>query len=150
MCSSDLTGSYRWIAPAVTSDQARVAVVQIHSADASGYVPEAEISESGTFTIAAGTTDVGHGVASFSLGRIAPNPAGGPFDVSFSLSVSAPATLSVYDVSGRRVAERAVGGLGTGVHSVRLGDRERLRPGLYLVRLSQEARSLTTPVLIVP
>jgi hypothetical protein len=141
----DNDGSYRWIVPSVSSNQARVAVVQLRNG---GPEAEAEITESGTFTISS-TTGVGEGSVSFGLGRIAPNPSSSRFDVSFSLPTGAPATLSVYVVSGRRAAERSVGGA-AGFRTVSFGDRESLRPGLYMVRLSQQSRSLTTSVLILP
>ena len=140
------SGSYRWTVPNVSSIQARVAVVQLRNG---GPDAEAEITASGPFTISS-TTGVGEGVASFALGRIAPNPAGNRFDVSFSLPSGAPATLAVFDVSGRRVATQEVGGLGAGIHVVRFGEREVLRAGLYVVRLSQQSRKLTTSVLILP
>jgi hypothetical protein len=144
------SGTYHWIVPNTPSSLVRVAIEQMHSLGGGGSVPETEITESGTFTISGSTTSVGGGMVSFSLGRIAPNPSGSKFDVSFGLPVAAPASLSVYDVSGRRVAERSVGSLGTGFHVVTFGDRETMRPGLYLVRLSQQTKSLSTSVLILP
>jgi hypothetical protein len=140
------SGSYRWTVPNVASGQARVAVVQLHNG---GPEAEAEITESGTFTISS-TTDVGEGTASFVLRRISPNPAGSQFNVSFSLANNAPASLTIYDVSGRRVTDRAVGDLGAGFHVVTIGDRESLRPGLYMVHLRQQSRTLNTSVLILP
>jgi hypothetical protein len=138
-------GHYAWTAPDAFSTQSRVAIVQLRPG---GTEPEAEITESATFTISS-TTGVGDGNASFALSRIAPNPAGSRFDVSFSLVSGAPATLGVFDVSGRRVASREVGGMGAGFHVVTFGDAAQLRPGLYVVRLSQQSKSLTTPVLIL-
>jgi hypothetical protein len=140
------SGSYHWTAPDVSTTQARVAVVQLRNG---GPETEAELTESGTFTISS-TTGVGDGVAMFALGRVAPNPTGSKFDVSFSLPSGAPATLAVFDVSGRRIANRDVGGMGAGIHVVTFGDAARLRPGLYMVRLNQLSKSLTTPVLVLP
>jgi hypothetical protein len=142
------SGTYHWIVPNVSSTQSRIAVEQMISLGAAGTVPEVEIAESGTFTISGSTVGVGDSPVSFSLGRIAPNPSSSRFDVAFSLPLAAPASLSVYDVSGRRVADRSVGGVG--FHTVSIGDREALRPGLYMVRLSQQTKSLTTSVLILP
>jgi len=76
--------------------------------------------------------------------------AGSRFDVSFSLAGGTPATLAVYDVSGRRIESREVGSMGAGLHVVTFGDAAKLRPGLYMVRLSQLSKSLTTTVLVVP
>ncbi|HEY2955358.1 MAG TPA: T9SS type A sorting domain-containing protein [Candidatus Eisenbacteria bacterium] len=144
------SGGYRWTVPSEPTQQARVAVAQIHSNDAGGLVAQVEVTESATFEISSGIVGVGTVTASFALGRVAPNPAGGPFDVSFTLPQASPASLTLFDVSGRRVAQREVGGLGAGLHVVRIGDREALRPGYYRLRLSQGARILTAPVLIVP
>jgi len=65
-----------------------------------------------------------------------PNPTAGNLVVSFTLPSAAAATLSVIDVSGRKVIERDVGTLGVGSHVVDLRGAE-LAPGVYLIRLSQ-------------
>ncbi len=143
-------GGYGWTVPTVAStDQARVAVVQIHSVDETGYVTEAEIGESGRFTIQS-VLGVEDGPASFGLRGITPNPARGAFSVLFSLPGFQPATLAVYDVGGRRVAERSVGTLGAGLHAIVLGERGTLHAGLYIVRLSQAGRVVTGRVAVVP
>lgn len=46
-------------------------------------------------------------------------------------------------MSGRRIAAREVGSLGAGSHAVALRGARALAPGIYLLRLSQGARSLT-------
>ena len=55
--------------------------------------------------------------------------------------------LRVYDVTGRRVGSREVGNGGPGTHAVRLA--EWVPPGVYVVRLSQAGRSLSTRVSVV-
>jgi hypothetical protein len=57
-------------------------------------------------------------------------------EVAFTLPGSAPASLDLIDVSGRRVAARAVGALGPGTHTVTL-EGGSLAPGIYFVRLRQ-------------
>ena len=57
------------------------------------------------------------------------------------------APLSLYAVSGRRLAFREVGSLGAGRHSVMLA--ERVPAGMYMVRLSQGGRSLATSAAVV-
>jgi hypothetical protein len=80
---------------------------------------------------------------------VLPNPSDGPVSVTFSLPGSAPATLELFDVAGRRLAERAVGGLGAGTHQLRLDtDRVRLAAGLYLVRLRQSGRERVARAVI--
>jgi hypothetical protein len=70
--------------------------------------------------------------------------------VFFSLPGSKPATLAVYDVSGRQVAQRSVGALGGGLHTILLGERRNLPAGLYLVKLSQAGRVAMSRVAVVP
>jgi len=85
----------------------------------------------------------------FALAGVLPNPSDGPLSVTFSLPGSAPATLELFDVTGRRIAERAVGGLGAGSHQLRLdSDRVRPAPGLYLVRLRQSGKERFARVVI--
>jgi len=77
------------------------------------------------------------------------NPVKGPLSVSFSLPTRQPATIAMYDVSGRQVASREVGSFGPGQHSVSLGARGALRPGVYMVRLTQGSRSMTTRAVVI-
>lgn len=76
------------------------------------------------------------------LGGFQPNPAVGIPAVAFVLGESAPTTLEVYDVAGRRVANHAVGGLGPGAHTLPLDAGVRLAPGIYALRLVQGDRVL--------
>jgi hypothetical protein len=140
-------GSHTWL---VTENAglARLAIVRIAGHDEFGYVFADEISESENFVIGT-TADVGEGQASFALRGIAPVPARGQFTVSFSLPNSQPATLAIFDLSGRRVATRDIGALGAGRHQLSFGQRETLRPGMYLVRLSQGTRVQTARAIVV-
>jgi hypothetical protein len=72
-----------------------------------------------------------------------PNPASDRLVVSFVLPARAGARLELLDVAGRRVRSREVGSLGPGAHAVDLGS-SGLGPGIYLLRLTQGARSVTT------
>ena len=85
----------------------------------------------------------------FALYGIHPNPAFSGASVSFALPDAQPAMLELFDVAGRRVWSREVGGLGTGDHAVRLRDGAWSPPGLYLVRLKQGEHVATTRVAIV-
>jgi hypothetical protein len=78
-----------------------------------------------------------------------PNPAQGELTVAFSLSDNRTATLELFDLKGRRVASRAVGGLGTGPHRVALSEGQRLPAGVYLVRLTRGADVLQAKAAIV-
>lgn len=65
-----------------------------------------------------------------------PNPvAGGRFSVAFLLPTPERGTLELWDVAGRRVDRREISG--TSRQVVSFGDRGRLAPGLYLLRLKQ-------------
>ncbi len=84
------------------------------------------------------TTSVPVSAVEFALDGVRPNPAvGGRLRVHFSLPSGAPATLELFDLSGRRIAERAVGLMGAGRHAVDLASGGRLRTGIYVVRLTQ-------------
>ena len=74
------------------------------------------------------------------------NPARGQISVRFLLAGSAPATLDVFDVSGRRTMSREVESGSAGWRTARLGDAA---PGLYHIRLSQSGRSLTSRVAVI-
>lgn len=79
-----------------------------------------------------------------------PNPASGSrLNVEFTLRSGQPATLRLFDVSGRQVSSADVSGLGPGRHRVDLAAGARVRPGLYLVRLTQGEDALVARVVVV-
>ena len=84
----------------------------------------------------------------FALHRVGPQPTRGPLRIEFTLPDDAPATLELLDITGRRVATRAVGAGGAGRRSIEL--RDRLPAGVYLVRLSQGGRIGTAKAVILP
>ena len=86
----------------------------------------------------------------FALRGAVPNPAIHGLRVVFSLASAAPARLEVIDIAGRRVVSRELGALGPGTHALSLEEAAGLRPGLYLLRLTQAGQSLTSRALIVP
>jgi hypothetical protein len=83
------------------------------------------------------------------LGPIAPNPATLDATLTFALPGDARAVLEIHDLAGRLVARQQVGARGAGIHTFRLADVARLRPGIYLVRLLQAGvvKSLRLAVL---
>ena len=141
-------GHYRWNVPAIYSTNARVAVVKLGTPDAGGLVTTGEYGESGAFAISS-PTGVGDNDVAFAIRGVQPNPARGPFSVTFSLPNNKPARLAVYDVTGREVASREVGGLGAGRHVMAFGAREKLRAGVYMVKLTQQSQSLKTRVVVI-
>jgi len=82
------------------------------------------------------------GVWSLALAPPAPNPSTDRLAVALTLPDAAPAQLEVVDVAGRVVARREVGPLGPGPHKVTFSEAAGWRPGIYLIRLTQESRSL--------
>jgi len=79
--------------------------------------------------------------ASLRLTGFVPNPARGAAQIAFALPGRGPATLSVFDVAGRRLHSLEVGSLGPGSHTVPVGTA--LASGVYLVRLEQSGKILT-------
>jgi hypothetical protein len=82
------------------------------------------------------------------LSAIAPNPTARDLWVSFVLPTSAPATLRLYDVAGREVRSRDVGGA-AGVRPVNLGEGGLLPMGVYVVRLTQGGKTVSARVSVV-
>ena len=78
-----------------------------------------------------------------------PNPVQAGGVIAFSLTSSAPATLDVLDLNGRRMSSRQVGGLGMGAHQLPVSNGERLRPGIYVVRLTQGGVSRTRRMVVL-
>jgi hypothetical protein len=78
-----------------------------------------------------------------------PQPSAGPLNVRFSLADGAPASLELFDMAGRNIERREVGGLGAGTHTLVLGTRRTLASGIYLVRLSREGQQAQRRVAIV-
>lgn len=72
----------------------------------------------------------------------------GAVRLAIELPSGAPASLALFDVSGRRVWSRAVGTLGAGPHEIAL-EREALSPALYFARLTQGGTARTARVAIV-
>ncbi len=76
-----------------------------------------------------------------------PNPTRGPLRVELSLGSGERASLELVDVTGRRMAVRDVGALGSGRHHVDL--RENLPAGIYLVRLTQGSRTRVMKAVVL-
>jgi hypothetical protein len=82
-----------------------------------------------------------------------PNPAEAELRVSFTLASDSPATLELLDVTGRRVLALDVGERGAGSHVATLGGGAsggaRLAAGVYVLRLTQEGRTVTAKAAVV-
>ena len=137
------TGRYTWTVPRVTTQQALLEVIVVFAKDETGVIPETEVAVSDPFAIAT-ALDAGTAAAVFALH--ASNPLRGECMVSYSLASAAPARLAVYDVTGRQVLAREVDAGGPGRHTVTLGS---LPAGVYVVRLGQAGRALTTRIAVI-
>jgi hypothetical protein len=91
------------------------------------------------------TVDYGDGSGSVPLALA--NPVVGALKVRLELPARSAARLEVLDVGGRRLLLRSVGELGAGAHVLDLGNA--LRPGIYLVRLSQGGERLTSKAVVI-
>ena len=85
----------------------------------------------------------------FALRGVRPNPSSGTFELVFSLPDAEAARIEVFDVRGRRVLARDVGGLGIGPHTVTLNSGHGLAPGVYLVRLERARESRTMRAVVL-
>ena len=141
------TGSYVWNVPSATTAHARVAVVLVESSDESGIEVKGVLGMSDPFVIAS-LLDADGGSVGLALHGAVPNPSRS-LNVSFTLPDASPATLVVYDVSGREVSRREVGGLGVGRHVVRLSTPQTLATGVYLIHLKHGDRRLTVRAAII-
>jgi len=84
------------------------------------------------------------------IDAVQPNPsANGRFAVQLTLPTSAPASLELIDVTGRRVAQQDLGSLGAGAHRVDLASGLRVPAGLYLLRLAQGGAMVTTRAAVI-
>ena len=93
--------------------------------------------------------DVPIGVNRLVLSSARPNPTQTDIIVSFGLPSNAPATLKLYDLTGREVYALEVGSLGPGSLTLNLGSYVRLRSGVYFVRLAQGGQDATSRISVV-
>jgi hypothetical protein len=78
------------------------------------------------------STGEGEGPAVLELLSFSPNPSSGPIAVSFGLPSNTVASFSVFDVSGRTVAQAPAAEYPAGYQQIQLGE---LPPGIYICRM---------------
>jgi len=93
--------------------------------------------------------DVPVEVKRLALGPVRPNPTQTDIIVNFGLPTNAPATLKLYDLTGREVFALEVGLLGPGNLTLNLGTYVSLRSGIYFVRLAQGGEDATSRISVV-
>ncbi len=84
---------------------------------------------------------------SFAIQSVFPNPSQGAAAIRLSLADDSPASLEVFDLAGRRISRRVVGGT-PGEQVVPLSPDRRLSPGVYLVRLAQRQHTATARLIV--
>jgi hypothetical protein len=89
------------------------------------------------------------GSRGLSLSGARPNPATRGLLVAFALADDQPAELEVFDLNGRRILKRDLGGLGPGEHVCDVGTPRGMAPGVYLIRLTQGSQSVTTKATVL-
>ncbi|MEO0858322.1 MAG: T9SS type A sorting domain-containing protein, partial [Bacteroidota bacterium] len=77
-----------------------------------------------------------------------PNPFAATTTVEYALPQATAVRLTVYDVTGRAVAELVDGTMEAGYHSAAF-DASALPSGIYLARLDAEGRTFTERLLVV-
>lgn len=78
---------------------------------------------------------------------LSPQPSRGALRVEFTLAGDEPASLELVDITGRRVDSRRLAMSGAGRHAIEL--RQRLPAGVYLVRLTQGARTVMRKAVVL-
>jgi hypothetical protein len=76
------------------------------------------------------------------------NPACPTLDLACDLPAAGPARVEVFDVMGRRLANRELEVAAPGTIKIQAGAGVHLAPGAYWVRLTQAARSSTRMVVV--
>ncbi|MGH2400815.1 MAG: FlgD immunoglobulin-like domain containing protein, partial [bacterium] len=87
------------------------------------------------------------------LALISKNPSGLPLRLEYRLDSDGPASISVHDLSGRRVAELASGELPSGSRTLtwdgRLEGGGSVRPGFYVIRLATARGTIARRVVLL-
>ncbi|MEO5616737.1 MAG: hypothetical protein ABIS67_03120 [Candidatus Eisenbacteria bacterium] len=78
-----------------------------------------------------------------------PNPAVGSPIVSFTLPRVAPGRIELFDLAGRRVAERDLAAQPAGRHVLRIAEEAALPPAAYVIRLTHAGRTISSRGVVV-
>lgn len=98
------------------------------------------------------TTGVGNDLGS-RLALTSPNPARASVSLSYRLDADGPASITVHDLGGRRVAEPVSGWQSAGAHSLvwdgRLDGGGIAAPGLYVIRMASANGTIARKVVLL-
>lgn len=147
-----IAGAGAWTAlDTVTADPAgRVAFSDTAVTKGTTYTYRLGVIEGGSeFLRGEVTVTVPSGLA-LAMRGVFPNPTNGVNAwLAFTLPLAEPATVAVYDLEGRLVDSRRLTGLAAAEHVIPFELWPSARSGVYLVRITQRGRSLTSRVAIV-
>jgi hypothetical protein len=147
------SGSCLWNVDLATTDSAEVAIVQIQSADQTGYVVDGVLGVSPPFHVIT-TTDVEAVPTTLSLAAARPNPARQLAHIRFGLPQGAPVSLDIFEVNGRHVCSLVRGPCQAGWHDVVWDGRDdaggRRGAGLYFIRMFAQGRSFRERMVWLP
>ena len=90
------------------------------------------------------------GAHRLALEGFAPNPARAGIQVAFTLPSASPARLEMFDLAGRLVRSRSFDAPQPGRHTADFGRAQELRPGVYVLRLTQDRRTVSARGAVVP
>ncbi|OGD72503.1 MAG: hypothetical protein A2Y64_03135 [Candidatus Coatesbacteria bacterium RBG_13_66_14] len=76
-----------------------------------------------------------------------PSPSSGSFTVDYTLPENGRINISLYDLSGRRIATVFEGEMAAGRHEFSF-DASTLPPGVYLARMATDSGTLTRRVVV--
>jgi hypothetical protein len=101
-------------------------------------------------TVVSGVEDDMEGILprEFAIAGVYPNPFNALTTVNYSLPYSAEVSLTVFDLSGRRVTELVNGRVDAGWHNV-VWDAADMPSGLYFVRLTTAQVNRTAKVMLI-
>ena len=85
---------------------------------------------------------------------VRPNPTTGPASISFTVPLQSDVSLSVFDLQGRLVQRLVNASMSAGLHNTTWDGRDasgqKVRAGVYLMRLAVAGRRTTQRVVFVP
>ncbi len=118
-----------------------------------GTVRDLFLISNGVYTSAPSGRDAGPAPA-FALIQNHPNPFADETEIGFSLPRALDLRLEVFDLAGRRIAVLARGPYSAGTHSMvwdrRDAGRSRVRPGIYLCRLTAGGAEARMRMVVLP
>jgi hypothetical protein len=140
----EMGGNWQTLGEVATDGQDRFSYADHSVTPGTSYGYRLSYSEGTSIEHSAETTVLVPLAYTLALAGFRPNPvAGADLSIAFELPNTAPGTLELLDVIGRRIASRDLSGYGAGRYTERMGEGARVPAGMYWVRLSHGGRVLT-------